>query len=443
LPALGPVVETIARLGAKTGALIFTAEVLSQIILVAAAAFLALWLGARFEFFLKRLSFSSAPRAWVPPIARVLSLIRTSMLWLLIAWASLVVAHATGHRFALLGACTSLIFAWVVIRLASQVVRDPAWSMVISVTAWSLAALNILGLFEPIALQLDASAIVLGKLRISALMAIRAAVALGLLLWITALLSEFLERRISRSGRLTPAYRAALIQVLRLVLPAVAIVAALGVVGIDLTALAVFSGAVGIGIGLGLQQSMANFVAGLSLLLGKSIQPGDIIAYNGTFGWVTAMSARYVSIRTRDGIAHHIPNSHFVATGVENWSQFDGAIRLHIPVGVAYETDPRLAVRLCLEAARSVRRVLSKPEPICLIMRFGESAIQLELRIWISDPRDGVSNVRSAVMLEVWDRFQRAGIRLPYPQRDVHFVPTPRDDVREGNLEAIARQLNA
>jgi small-conductance mechanosensitive channel len=226
-------------------------------------------------------------------------------------------------------------------------------------------------------------------------------------------------------------------------LPTLAVVAALGVVGIDLTALAVFSGAVGIGIGLGLQQSMANFVAGLSLLLGKSIQPGDIIAYNGTFGWVTAMSARYVSIRTRDGIAHHVPNSYFISSGVENWSQFDGAIRLHVPVGVAYEADPRLAVRLCLEAARSVKRVLSKPDPVCLVMRFGESAIQLDLRIWIDDPREGVSNVKSAVMFEIWDRFQRAGIRLPYPQHDVHVISSPRDDVGDGNMEGISRQLNA
>src|SRR5258708_1560444 len=159
---------------------------------------------------------------------------------MLIAWAMLLVAHALGHRFALVSACTSLILAWVVIRLASQIVRDPAWSIVISVAAWSIAALSILGLFEPVALQLDASAVSFGKLRISALTAIRAAIAMGLLLWATALLSEFLERRISRSGRLTPAYRTALIQVLRLVLPTVAIVAAMGVVGIDLTALAVF-----------------------------------------------------------------------------------------------------------------------------------------------------------------------------------------------------------
>jgi small-conductance mechanosensitive channel len=180
---------------------------------------------------------------------------------------------------------------------------------------------------------------------------------------------------------------------------------------------------------------MANFVAGLSLVLGKTIEPGDVIAYGKSFGWVTQMGTRYVSVRTRDGTAHHVPNSYFIVNGVENWSHFGGPVRLHIPVGIAYGADLRRATDLCIEAAHSVRRVLDKPEPICLVTLFGDSAIHLDLRIWIDDPPAGVTNVKSAVMLEIWDRFKREQIRFPFPQRDIHLIPTPRETTVEANLE--------
>jgi small-conductance mechanosensitive channel len=213
-----------------------------------------------------------------------------------------------------------------------------------------------------------------------------------------------------------------LVHLLRLLLPTLAVVVALGAVGIDLTALAVFSGAIGIGIGLGLQQLAANVIAGFVLILDKSIKPGDVISIGETFGRVTSLGARYVSMRTRDGIEYLIPNNHFMNSGVENWSYSDVNVRLKVQVGVAYETDLHQAIALCIEAAKAVPRVLEQPRPICLVTGFGESAITLEIRLWINDPSDGVANVRSAVWLEVWDRFKQAGIRIPFPQRDVHII---------------------
>ncbi len=122
---------------------------------------------------------------------------------------------------------------------------------------------------------------------------------------------------------------------------------------------------------------------------------------------------------------HLIPNDYFLQNGVENWSYSDVALRLHVPVGISYDSDPRQAMALCYEAAKSVKRVIAKPEPLVVLKEFGDSSVNLEIRFWIEDPRNGTTNVRSEVLLQVWDRFKAAGISFPFPQRDVHIVSMP------------------
>jgi small-conductance mechanosensitive channel len=212
------------------------------------------------------------------------------------------------------------------------------------------------------------------------------------------------------------------IKLVKIVLTVIAVVAALQSVGIDLTAFAVLTGAIGVGIGFGLQKMVSNFVSGITILLDRSIKPGDVIAVGETYGRVQSLGARYVSIVARDGREFLIPNEDLVTQQVENWTYSSEQIRLKIPVGISYRADPRRAIELCVEAAAAVKRVLEKPSPACLLKGFGESAIDLELRFWIEDPKNGVSNVKSDVMLQVWDRFRDAGIEIPYPQRDVNFT---------------------
>jgi len=170
---------------------------------------------------------------------------------------------------------------------------------------------------------------------------------------------------------------------------------------------------------------VSNLVAGLSLIMGKSIKPGDIIEYKNSYGWVTAMGARFVTLRTRDGVEHLIPNDYFLDNGVENWSYSDAALRLHVPVGISYDCDPHQAMAICFEAAKSVERVIANPQPLIILKGFGDSAIDLEIRFWIEDPRNGTGNVKSDVLLAVWDRFKAAGITIPYPHREVHVVSMP------------------
>ena len=183
--------------------------------------------------------------------------------------------------------------------------------------------------------------------------------------------------------------------------------------------LTLLGGAIGVGIGFGLQKVVSNLVSGLILLLDRSIKPGDVIEIDGTYGWINSLRARYASVITRDGKEHLIPNEDLITSKVVNWSFSDKNVRVRVPIGISYEADPRQAVDLCLDAARSAPRVLNDPEPRCLVMGFGDNSVNLQLRFWIDDPSNGVGNIRSKVLLAVWDRFQEEGIEIPFPQRDV------------------------
>jgi small-conductance mechanosensitive channel len=196
---------------------------------------------------------------------------------------------------------------------------------------------------------------------------------------------------------------------------------ALSTVGIDLTALAFFSGAVGVGLGFGLQKIVSNLVSGIILLADKSIKPGDVITVGDSFGWVGTMGARATSVRTRDGREFLIPNEDFITQQVINWSYSNEEVRLDVDFGVAYASDPHQVIHLAVEAAMSADRVLKEPRPVCHLVGFGESSIDFKLRIWIRDPIDGITNVRGQVMLAVWDALKRCGVQIPFPQRDLNM----------------------
>jgi small-conductance mechanosensitive channel len=189
---------------------------------------------------------------------------------------------------------------------------------------------------------------------------------------------------------------------------------------------------VGLGVGLGLQTIVANFVAGFTLIADKSIKPRDTIEVDGTMGWVTAMQARYVALRTRDGTELLIPNDRFMSEGVINWSRSDRVVRLHAPFGIAYKTkDLRAVQQLAIDAALSVQRVVDAPPPACNLVGFGDSSVDFDLRFWISDPEQGLSNVRSQVLLNVWDALAEHGIEIPFPQRDLYVKSWPQEFKQE------------
>ena len=244
---------------------------------------------------------------------------------------------------------------------------------------------------------------------------------LVLLLWLANMAANLLERRIKKLPNITPSMQVLFSKLMKILLVIIAVFVAVNSVGIDLTALAVFGGALGVGIGFGLQKIVGNFISGIILLMDRSIKPGDTIGVAGTYGSIQSLGARYVSVITRDGIEHLIPNEELIVSRVENWSFSGKRVRLRCPVGVSYGADIHQAIALCVEATEGQERIVDSPKPVCLLKGFGDSSVDLELRFWIRDPNNGVSNIKSAVMLRVWDLFHEHGIEIPFPQRDLHL----------------------
>ena len=361
-----------------------------------------------------------AVRTYLHKTLRAVRLVSVPLLWLGFVWIGVFIANGAGWPLHLLKSVGSLLTAWVLIRLTSQLVRDRAWGRFVAVTLWTVAALNILGLLDPTLTLMDSLAVTIGQLRLSLLTLVKGILSLFILVWAATVVSGILERRFQQSPNLTPSVQVLLGKLTRATLLIMAILVAVKTVGVDLTAFAVFSGALGVGIGFGLQRIIANLVSGVILLLEKSIKPGDVIAVNGTYGWIESFGARYASVVTRDGTEHLIPNEDLITQRVENWSHRDDLLRLKIPVGISYRADVRLAIQLCLDAASEVERVLERPKSVCLLKGFGDSSVDLELRFWINDPQNGVSNIKSDILLLIWDKFHQNGVEIPFPQRDLH-----------------------
>jgi small-conductance mechanosensitive channel len=206
----------------------------------------------------------------------------------------------------------------------------------------------------------------------------------------------------------------------------------LNAAGVDLTALTVLTGAIGLGLGFGLQSIAANFVSGFVLLMDRSIKPGDVISLSGqsgtsteNFGWVQELRGRYVVVRDRDGVEMLVPNQQLISNAVINWSYTDPRIRLKLPIRVSYRDDPELALGILLTACEGQARVLQEPAPVSRLMHFSDSGIELELRFWISDPQEGVNNVRSEVNRAIWRLFKQHNITIPVAQREIVVQSKP------------------
>jgi len=343
-----------------------------------------------------------------------------AMIWFGLLWFSMALVGLGERPNALLRTVATLLAAWIAIHLASQLVRNRAWAKLIAWSAWSLAALIILDVLAPMIAVLEAQPIWPDS-EISVWDIIRSTIALAVLLSVALYLASLLEARIRTSQTLSPTVQVLFTKSLKTVLVSLAVLFAINAVGIDLTGLAVLGGLGVVALGFGLQKIVSNLLSGVILLLDKSIKPGDIISVTGTYGWVTSLGGRYVSVVTRDGVEHLIPNETLISQPVENWTHTQRRTRLKVDVGVHHESDVREVIALCEEAARATERVLPDPAPKCLFIEFGESSLKLQLRFWIGDAQNGVQNVKSDVLLQIWDRFKQHGVRVPYPQRDLHI----------------------
>ncbi len=340
--------------------------------------------------------------------------------WLVLAIAERGIAQLGGeHR--LIGIAASLTALWIVLRASALLLRDALLARAVATVAWIIFALDIFGLLAPTEAALDNLAITIGTLRLSVLLVLKGAFIVAILLWIAHGLSRVVGTRLQRVTALSPSVQVLAANLIRIALISVALLIGLNAVGIDLTAFAVFSGAVGVGIGFGLQKIVSNFVSGIILLLERSIKPGDVIEVGSTYGSVTYLGARYTAVRGRDGKEYLIPNENLIANQVINWSYSSPLVRLDAQFGVAYGSDLHAVRDLAVDVARRTNRVLASPRPVCHVTGFGDSAVDMLLRFWIEDPTDGVTNIKGEVLLGLWDAFNANRIEIPMPQREVHI----------------------
>jgi small-conductance mechanosensitive channel len=321
-------------------------------------------------------------------------------------------------RSYLLAVAAKLALAWLVIRLLTSVIRNEFVVRLVSIAAWLVAALSIIGQLDPTIDALDSVSVVFGGLRLTPLLVIKLGVLLAFALWVTNIASNFAENQITRSGDLTPSIQVLLIKIVRLGLMVLAVTMTLSAVGIDLSALAIFSGAAGVGIGFGLQKIIANFISGIILLADKSVKPGDLVTIGESSGRISAMKTRYISVAAGDGREFLIPNEDLVTQKVTNWTYTDKNTLVKVNFGTNYDADPRMVCKLAVEIAAAHPRATKGKTPNCILTEFTEAGMKFSLTFWIPDP-DGMDNVKSDVMLSLWDAFKREGIRVPYPVREI------------------------
>jgi small-conductance mechanosensitive channel len=321
----------------------------------------------------------------------------------------------------------NLALVLIVVRFASFHIRNLFWSRAVYVASLVFISLRVLDLWEPLVHLLDGITVSLGAISFSAWGLIKSFTIFALLWALASAAKRFFARWLADLDQLTYSDRVLFQRLFNTAMVAVVIMVSLNAAGIHLAAIAVTGGAFGLAIGVGLQRIGSSVVSGILLLLNKPIRQGDVIVVDGgfsgaRFGWVTRMGLMYVQVATRDGTEQLIPNESFVTSKIENLSYSDNRVRLHIPFGIAYDSDLKKAMSLALEAARGTERVLKAPEPACRVTEFGDSNVHFDLRIWIEDPRLGTGRVRSNVLLAIWTIFHDNGIQFAFPQRDIHIV---------------------
>lgn len=397
-----------------------------QVIIIAALIGVALLISRRIE---PRLEQRIREIKNSPALLRVLATLLRRLDWILIvillSFALVIMQSLTWpSRSYLISIALSLAFAWIVISVLSRIIRNRAIGRLVAICVWIYVAASIVGITDDAAAFLDSVAFSAGEARISALLLIKSFVVLSVTLWLAISTGNFLDSRIQRSEELTPSLRVLIGKLLKITLIVLAAVIAMSGLGIDLTAFTVFSGAVGVGIGFGLQKVVSNFISGIIILLDRSIKPGDTISLGETFGWIRELRARFVSVVTRDGREYLIPNEDFITREVINWSFSNELVRLDVAFGVSYDSDPHQVSALAIEAAQAVARVVPEKEPVCWMTGFGDSSLDFLLRFWIRDPQNGLTNIRGKVLLALWDSFKEHGIAIPFPHREV-IMKTP------------------
>jgi small-conductance mechanosensitive channel len=330
----------------------------------------------------------------------------------------------------------TLLAALALIRLVVLLLRVSlgksraikTWELRATLIVWSLVAAETLGLLDPVVASLDSIGLSHGKTRITVWSVMKAIATVTVFVVASAWIARWIDRRVGSIKELAPSTRIGIGKFAYALLIAFGVLFGLQASGVALTTLTVFSGAIGLGLGFGLQAVAGNFVSGFVLLVDRSVKPGDVISFTGAtgtsttgFGWVEELRGRHVVIRDRDGVATLVPNQDVITKPLINWSYGHPRVRLRLPVRISYKDDVELALDLLLKAAQHPR-ILRDPPAVSRLLEFADYGMEIELRFWIGDPAEGVNNVRSDVNRKIWALFREHGITIPPAQREIRIL---------------------
>ncbi len=425
--------EAIGNIGSGLGTFfqslwesVYQPWTLYQLALIAVIFALSWWLSTRLEppleKWLRGIKLNAGfLRVFAALLRRVEWIIFIPACWIAF---QIVDANTWPWNTFILRSAYTLATAWLFINVFSKVIRSRRLSQTIAIIAWVIVALSLTGYLVSTTQALDSLAFQVGSTRISVLLILKTFALLVGLTWLATNTGNYAETRVRAMTDLSPSLQVLIGKFIKIFLVTMAIVIGLNSVGIDLTAFAVFSGAIGVGLGFGLQKVVSNFISGVIILLDKSIKPGDTISVGETFGWIRELRSRFVSVVTRDGREFLIPNEDFITEKVINWSFSDKLVRLDVDFGVAYDSDPHLVSKVVVKAVGKIERVSPKKNPVCWLIEFGDSSLNFKTRFWISDPQNGLTNIRGQVMLAIWDVFKENDIGIPFPHREI-IMKTP------------------
>ncbi|MDO9205156.1 MAG: mechanosensitive ion channel [Methylotenera sp.] len=403
---------------------ISTEAALWQFAIIIAASTLAWAINGALRAYVMR----NAPENWKLGIGGINRVLFPLSTLIFVYIAQLILAY--WQHTSLLQLASKLLLAMAVIRLVVYAVRyivAPGGLLktlenTVSGFIWIVTALHLSGLLPQILNVLEDVKFSIGKNPFNLLLALQAILTILVTIFITLWFSRVVENRLMSAQNVNMNLRVVLAKLLRVFLLFIAILFALSAVGLDITMLSVFGGALGVGLGFGLQRIASNYVSGFIILLDKSMQIGDVVTIDTHYGVVSDLRTRYLVLRKLDGTEVIIPNETLIINPVINHSSTDHKARVQMPVQVSYASSLEVAMELMRDIAFRHPRVLELPLPAVQIQGFGESGIDLVLNLWIPDPEEGSAGLKTEIYLEIWRAFQKNNISIPYPQREVRIL---------------------
>jgi small-conductance mechanosensitive channel len=419
-----------------------TPEVLFEALAIIAAVLLAVGLALYLKRWLRPLAARPDIPLWPRRLAVAAMVLAPSFLAVALLLGLRAAFASFQHPIGAIDLAMDLATVMVFVRLSMHVISVALgpnswmrkWELRLTFVIWAAIAFQVLGWFDGIERSLDKIDLLPGKAQFSLWALLKSIVVIVGFLIVTSLIARTIERRVMKLEGIAISTRIGISKFSTFLLVGLGILLGVNAAGVDLTVLGLFTGAIGLGLGFGLQAIASNFVSGFVLLLDKSIKPGDVISFTGTtgtstenFGWVQELRGRYIVVRDRDGVETLVPNQNLITNSVINWSYSDQRVRIRLPVMISFQDDPEIALQVLLDAAANHPRILKDPGPVSRLMSFENYGMRVEVRFWIRDPMNGVNNVRSDVNREIWRLFKKHGITIPVQQHDIRVV-SPEND---------------